>query len=58
MAYANAPQGGAHPMPEIYEVTSETSGLMFSNDVLPVKARDWWTHGVSTWVGIANNVNP
>lgn len=58
MAYANQPQGGSHPMPEIYEVTSETSGLMFSNDTLPVKARDWWTHGVSTWVGVANNVNP
>lgn len=58
MAYANAPQGGQHPMPEIFEVTSENSGLMFTNDTLPVKARDWWTHGVSTWVGIANNVNP
>ena len=52
MAYANQPGGGGHPMPEIYEVTSETSGLMFSNDVLPVKARDWWTYGVSTYLGV------
>ena len=37
MAYANAPQGNVHPMPEIFEVTSETSGLLFSNDTLPVK---------------------
>ena len=53
MAYANEPQGGMHPLPEIFEVTSETSGLMFSNDTLPVKIRDWWSYGVSTYVGVA-----
>lgn len=53
MAYANNPAGGSHPMPEIFEVNSETSGLMFSNDTLPVKVRDWWAYGVSTWVGVA-----
>lgn len=53
MAYANAPGGGSHPLPEIYEVTSESAGLMFTNDVLPIKARDWWAYGVSTWVGVA-----
>jgi hypothetical protein len=53
MAYANQPQGGEHPMPEIFEVTSETSGLIFSNDTLPVKIRDWFGVGVSTYVGIA-----
>ena len=42
-------------MPEIFEVTSETSGLMFSNDTLPVKVRDWWSFGVSTHVGIAKH---
>lgn len=56
MAYANSPAGGSHPMPEIFEVTSETSGLMFSNDTLPVKVRDWWSYGVSTHVGIAKHV--
>lgn len=55
MAYANAPQGGAHPMPEIFEVTDERSGLMFSNDTLPVKIRDWWGYGVSTYVGVGKN---
>lgn len=53
MAYANAPGGGSHPLPEIYEVTSESAGLIFTNDVLPIKARDWWAYGVSTYVGIA-----
>ena len=53
MAYASNPAGGSHPMPEIFQVTSETSGLMFSNDTLPVKVRDWWSYGVSTHVGIA-----
>jgi hypothetical protein len=56
MAYANAPQGGAHPMPEIFEVTSESHGLMFSNDTMPVKVRDWWGYGVATWVGVGNNI--
>ena len=56
MAYANSPQGGVHAMPEIFEVTSETSGLMFSNDTLPVKIRDWWSYGVSTYVGVGNNI--
>jgi hypothetical protein len=55
MAYANAPQGGQHPLPEIFEVTSETSGLMFTNDTLPVKVRDWWGYGVATYVGIGKN---
>ena len=55
MGYANAPQGGSHPLPEIFEVTSESSGLMFSNDTLPVKIRDWWGYGVSTHVGIGKN---
>lgn len=55
MAYANAPQGGVHAMPEIFEVASETSGLMFSNDTLPVKIRDWFGVQVSTYVGVGKN---
>ncbi len=51
MAYANATQGGMHPMPEIFEVTSESNGFMFSNDTMPVKVRDWWGYGVATYVG-------
>ena len=52
MSYAQAPGGGTHPAPELFSVASETSGLMFSNDVMPIKVRDWWALGVSTWRGI------
>ena len=55
MAYASAPQGGAHALPEIYEVRSETAGLMFTNDTLPIKIRDWWAYGVATHVGIGKS---
>ena len=55
MAYASAPQGGLHALPEIYEVRSETAGLMFSNDTLPIKIRDWWAYGVATHVGVGKN---
>jgi hypothetical protein len=44
-----------HALPEIYEVRSETAGLMFTNDTLPIKIRDWWAYGVGTWVGVAKN---
>jgi hypothetical protein len=55
MAYAAAQGGGSHPMPEIFTVTSETSGLMFTNDTLPVKVRDWFAVGVSTYIGIGKS---
>jgi hypothetical protein len=55
MAYANAPQGGDHPLPEIFEATGESTGLMFTNDTLPVKIRDWWGYGVSSYVGVGKN---
>jgi hypothetical protein len=55
MAYANSQQGGTHALPEIYEVRSETAGLMFTNDTLPIKIRDWWAYGVATHVGIGKN---
>ena len=56
MAYANAPAGGVHALPELFEVRSETSGLLFSHDTLPVKVRDWWAYGVTTHVGVGRNV--
>ena len=55
MAYANAPAGGAHPAPEFFAATSETQGLMFTNDTLAVKVRDWWGYAVATYVGIGKN---
>lgn len=53
MSYAQSTGGGAHPTPELYAVTSETQGLVFTNDVLPVKVRDWYAFGVNGYRGIA-----
>ena len=55
MAYANAPAGGSHPAPEFFTATNETQGLMFTNDTLAVKVRDWWGYGVAGYVGIGKN---
>ncbi len=55
MAYASAPQGGVHALPEIFEARGEDSGLMFHNDTLPVKIRDIWSFGVATYVGVGKN---
>ncbi len=55
MAYAGAPAGGMHALPELFEVRSETTGLLFSHDTLPVKVRDWWAYGVATHVGVGRN---
>jgi hypothetical protein len=52
MTYAQNPGGGSHPMPELFSVTSPTAGLVFSNDVLPIKVRDWFSYGVATWRGV------
>lgn len=56
MAYAGVPQGGEHAMPEIFDVSDANSGLMFTNDTMPIKIRDWWSYGVGTYVGIGNNI--
>ena len=52
MAYADNPGGGAHPAPGLYIVTSPLAGLMFTNDVLPVKIKDHYAYGVATYRGI------
>lgn len=52
MTYAQNPGGGAHPMPELFSVASPTAGLVFTNDVLPIKVRDWFAYGVAGWRGI------
>lgn len=52
MSYSQAPGGGRHPAPELFSVTSETSGLMFTNDVLPIKVRDEFAVGVSGYQGV------
>jgi hypothetical protein len=55
MAYANNQGGGAHALPEFFAAAHETQGLMFTNDTLAVKVRDWWGYGVSTYVGVGKN---
>ena len=38
--------------PEIFSVASPTAGLMFSNDVLPVKVRFFYATGPMDWRGM------
>jgi len=52
MAYADNPGGTSHPAPQLYSVTDPSSGLLFSNDTLPIKVRDYFAYGVGTWRGI------
>lgn len=52
MSYSQSPGGGQHPAPEVFSVVSETSGLMFTNDILPVKVRDEFAVGVNGPRGI------
>jgi hypothetical protein len=39
-------------VPEIFSVASPTSGLMFSNDVMPVKVRFFFAVGPTDWRGV------
>lgn len=58
MSYSQSPGGRRHPIPELFAVVSETSGLMFSNDILPIKVRDEFALGVNGHRGIGKrNVN-
>lgn len=52
MAYGDNPGGTSHPAPQLYNVTDPSSGLLFTNDTLPVKVRDYFAYGVATWRGI------
>lgn len=52
MSYSQAPGGREHPAPELFSVVSETSGLMFTNDTLPIKVRDEFAVGVNGPRGI------
>ena len=52
MSYSQSPGGRRHPIPELFAVVSETSGLMFSNDILPIKVRDEFALGVNGHRGI------
>lgn len=52
MSYSQNPGGRTHPAPEMFTAASETSGLMFTNDILPIKVRDEFAVGVNGWRGI------
>ncbi len=52
MSYSADPSGRAHPMPELFSVVSETAGMMFTNDTLPIKVRDEYAFGVNGYRGI------
>jgi hypothetical protein len=52
MSYSQAPGGGIHPAPELFSVLSESAGLLFTNDTLPIKVRDEFAAGVSGPRGI------
>jgi hypothetical protein len=52
MAYASSPGGRSHPAPELFTVTSPLAGLIFTNDTIPIKIRDWFAYGVATYRGI------
>ncbi|MGD8626603.1 MAG: hypothetical protein PVJ34_18850, partial [Anaerolineae bacterium] len=41
--------------PEIFSVASPTAGLMFSNDVMPVKVRFFYAVGPTDWRGLHKN---
>ena len=52
ITYAQAPGGGKHPPPEFISVANPSEGLLFANDVLPIKIRDWFAVNVNGPRGI------
>ena len=52
MSYSQNPGGRNHPAPELFAVTGETNGLLFTNDTLPIKVRDEFAVGVNGPRGI------
>jgi hypothetical protein len=52
ISYAQSPGGGVHPPPELYTVSDENQGLIFTNDVMPIKVRDWFAVNVNGPRGI------
>jgi hypothetical protein len=52
MSFSADPSGRQFPAPEMWAATSETGGLMFTSDVLPIKIRDEFVYGVNGFRGI------
>lgn len=53
MSYSQNPGGSTHPQPELFTVTSELAGLMFTNDTMPIKVRDEYALGVNGGAGVS-----
>ena len=51
-AAAGPGRAGRHVPPQVLTVTSPTAGLMFTNDVMPIRVKDQFAYGVSTYRGI------
>lgn len=56
MSFSADPSGRTFPAPELWAATSETGGLLFSSDVLPIKIRDEFAYGVNGFKGIGKRV--
>lgn len=56
MSFSADPSGRTFPAPEIWAATSETGGLLFTSDVLPIKVRDEFAYGVNGYKGIGKRV--
>lgn len=52
MSYAQLPAGRKHATVEVYSAADATTGLMFTNDTMAIKARDWFAAGVNGRAGI------
>ncbi len=56
MSFSADPSGRTFPAPELYSAISETGGLLFASDVLPIKIRDEFAYGVNGYKGIGGRV--
>ncbi|MFN2222018.1 MAG: hypothetical protein ACK2UH_05670 [Candidatus Promineifilaceae bacterium] len=56
MSFSADPSGRTFPAPELWAATSETGGLLFASDVLPIKVRDEFAYGVNGYKGIGKRV--
>ena len=53
ITYGQDSSGRTHPVPELFTAQSQTGGLLFTNDKLPIKVRDEWAVGVSSAKGVS-----
>jgi hypothetical protein len=52
MSFSQDPSGRTFPPPELFAATSESGGLLFTSDTLPIKVRDEFAYGVNGFRGI------